>query len=229
MDATSRLSAVAERLPLLRQWWNDDAWQRFTTCCGLRCAHEMGDTSKGSIDSRTSKIGLTPTGVRGFDGGKWKWGTSLRLSGHRRHAPVDTTSLVVVVLVTSASVQDREGARLPLESLAYFCRNCVSSGSDGACRGRLQEWVALRFRFRLMSVVHPENQTWSCSGPRPWHRRPDALRIGVKTRSKQVMEPSVDPTQPIASPSPPKGLPVAPFHGYSDCSMVFSSSAGPSL
>ena len=200
----------------------------FTTGCGLRCAHEMGDISTGSIDSRTIKTGMTPTGVRGFDGGKWKWSTSLRLSGHRRHALVDTTSLVVVVLVTSASVQDREGARLPLERLADFCKNCVSSGSDGACRGRLQEWVALRFRFRLLSVVRPESQTWGCSGPRPWHRRPDALRIGGKTRSKQVMEQTVDPTQPIASPLPPKGLPVPPFHGHLDCSMVFSSSAGPS-
>ena len=44
---------------------------------------------------------------RGFDAGK-------KVNGRKRHVVVDTIGLLVVVLVTAAGVQDRDGARLVL-------------------------------------------------------------------------------------------------------------------
>lgn len=49
--------------------------------------------------------------ARGFDAGK-------KTTGRKRHLVVDTLGLLLVVMVTSASVQDRQGGRAVLELLA---------------------------------------------------------------------------------------------------------------
>ncbi len=49
-------------------------------------------------------------GQRGYDAGK-------KIKGRIRHAVVDTLGLLLIVLVTAASVQNRDGARLALQSL----------------------------------------------------------------------------------------------------------------
>lgn len=62
------------------------------------------------IDARSIK---TSEGgeARGFDAGK-------RTTGRKRHVIVDTMGLLLVVAVTSASVQDRAGGRTVLARLA---------------------------------------------------------------------------------------------------------------
>ena len=47
---------------------------------------------------------------RGYDAGK-------KISGRKRHIAVDTLGLLICVLVTAASVQDRDGARPLLQQL----------------------------------------------------------------------------------------------------------------
>jgi len=47
---------------------------------------------------------------RGYDAGK-------KVAGHKQHIPVDTLSLVLLVIVTAANVQDRPGARTALQAL----------------------------------------------------------------------------------------------------------------
>ena len=55
-------------------------------------------------------------GPRGFDSGK-------KVKGRKRHILVDTLGLVLCVVVHSAQVQDRDGARLVFERiLAHFPR-----------------------------------------------------------------------------------------------------------
>ncbi len=48
--------------------------------------------------------------TRGYDAGK-------KVNGRKRHIVVDTIGLLVIVLVTAASVQDRDGARPTLEAV----------------------------------------------------------------------------------------------------------------
>ena len=47
------------------------------------------------------------SGERGFDAGK-------KVNGRKRHLLVDTLGLVLAVVVTTANVQDQDGARLLL-------------------------------------------------------------------------------------------------------------------
>jgi transposase len=56
------------------------------------------------IDSQTVRAADTvPTASSGYDGGK-------KLKGRKRHVAVDTGGLLLAVVVTTASLQDREGA-----------------------------------------------------------------------------------------------------------------------
>jgi Transposase DDE domain. len=62
--------------------------------------------------------------ARGFDAGK-------RTTGRKRHVIVDTMGLLLVVAVTSASVQDRAGGRTVLARLAATFRTVSFVWADG--------------------------------------------------------------------------------------------------
>ena len=70
---------------------------------------------------RTSEQG----GPRGYDGAK-------NLCGRKRHLLVDTLGLVLLVVVTEANVQDRDGARTLLSVLATEFRRLRVIWADGA-------------------------------------------------------------------------------------------------
>ena len=65
---------------------------------------------------------------RGFDAGK-------KVNGRKRHIAVDSCGLLLVVLVTGAGVQDRDGARLLLWALATCFRKVRIVWVDGAYSG----------------------------------------------------------------------------------------------
>lgn len=137
-----------------RLWRDDGTWQRIHDTVRSQVRQRNGrhkHPTAGSIDSQSVKTGVTPDGVRGFDGGKL-------ITGRKRHILVDTCGLLLAVVVTAASVQDRDGARLLLQRLAGFCKKLRLIWVDGAYRGPLVDWVAERFRFRLMPVLRPDGQ-----------------------------------------------------------------------
>ena len=147
-----------------RLWRDDGTWQRIHDTVRSQVRQRKGrhkHPTAGSIDSQSVKTGVTPDGVRGFDGGKL-------ITGRKRHILVDTCGLVLAVVVTAASVQDRDGARLLLQRLAGFCKKLRLIWVDGAYRGPLVDWVAERFRFRLMPVLRPDGQKGFAVLARRW-------------------------------------------------------------
>ena len=147
-----------------RLWRDDGTWQRIHDTVRSQVRQRKGrhkHPTAGSIDSQSVKTGATPDGVRGFDGGKL-------ITGRKRHILVDTCGLLLAVVVTAASVQDRDGARLLLQRLAGFCKKLRLIWVDGAYRGPLVDWVAERFRFRLMPVLRPVGQKGFAVLARRW-------------------------------------------------------------
>lgn len=84
------------------------------------------------IDSQSVKVAEQP-GERGYDAGK-------KVNGRKRHLLVDTLGLILAVVVHSAAVQDRDGAKLLLPALLNFgwVRKVFA---DGGYAGQLLDWV----------------------------------------------------------------------------------------
>jgi transposase len=93
------------------------------------------DPSAAAADSQSVRAAETVAKTsRGYDAAK-------RCNGRKRHIVVDTTGLLLVVLVTAAGVQDRDAARL----LLWTVRTCFPSirklWCDGGYSGQLVAWA----------------------------------------------------------------------------------------
>jgi transposase len=104
------------------------------------------DPSAALIDSQSVKAAESVTTTsRGYDAGK-------KINGRERHIAVDTTGLLLVVLVTAASVQDRDAGRL----LAWALHTCFPRvrhiWADGGYAGQLVHYAATTFRITVEIV-----------------------------------------------------------------------------
>ncbi len=146
-----------------RQWRDDGVWQAIHDRLRVYVRQQAGKhkhAGAASLDSQTVKASEW-TGSRGFDGGK-------KINGKKRHLLVDTMGLVLAVLVTTACVQDRDGARLVLQNLKGFCKKLRLIWVDGGYRGELVNWASERFRFRLEPVLRPKGAQGFVLLPRRW-------------------------------------------------------------
>ena len=99
--------------------------------------------------------------MRGYDSGK-------QVKGRQRHLLVDTLGLVLLVLVTEADMQDRDGAkRLLLMTLGLFPR-LRKVWADGAYRGTLLEWVKQFCRLDLEIVERDPDSDGFQALPHRW-------------------------------------------------------------
>jgi putative transposase len=94
------------------------------------------------------------------------------VKGRKRHLLVDTLGLVQEVLVHSADLQDRDGARLLLEKIkeerkARFPR-LKRIWADGGYSGDLVDWVAETLGCELEIVGKPKDQKGFQVLPRRW-------------------------------------------------------------
>jgi putative transposase len=89
--------------------------------------------SAGIIDSQSVKTTEIP-GKRGYDAGK-------RINGRKRHIIVDTIGLIIGLLVHTADIQDREGAKLLFERVTNCFPRMKLIWADGGYSGKLIAWV----------------------------------------------------------------------------------------
>jgi transposase len=86
----------------------------------------------------------------------------------KRHVVVDTLGLLIVVLVTTAGVQDRDGGRRVLDRARMAMPSLHLIWADGGYAGRLVDWVKHRLRLLLEIVKKLEGQRGFAVLPRRW-------------------------------------------------------------
>jgi len=148
-------------------WRRTGTWQQIHDALRERVREAAGRNTNPSaaiLDNqsvRTSEAG----GVRGYDGGK-------QIAGRKRHILVDVLGLLLlVVVVTAANVQDRNGAQLLLSPLAKQFRRLRLLWADGAYAGELETWTRdLRKwgKLRLEIVRKPKGQKGFAVLPWRW-------------------------------------------------------------
>jgi putative transposase len=116
--------------------------------------------SAAIIDSQTVKT-CEQGGERGFDGGK-------KINGRKRHILVDTIGLLLLVVVHSAAIQDRDGAKLVLAKVQERYTRLRLIWADSAYGGQLVEWVKEQVRCVLEIVRRRDDVAGFEVLPRRW-------------------------------------------------------------
>ena len=120
------------------------------------------EPSAGIVDSQSVKGADTVSAAtRGYDAGK-------KINGRKRHIVVDTIGLLVIVLVTAASIQDRDGARPALAAVRDAFPTISLIWADGGYAGKLVEWAKAAARIVVEIVRKPEGQRTFEVLPRRW-------------------------------------------------------------
>jgi transposase len=112
------------------------------------------------IDSQSVRAADTvPKATRGWDNAK-------KVNGRKRHIAVDTSGLLLAVVITAASVQDRAGARPLLWNLHRACRRVRLVWADAGYTGKLAAW-ATAMTMTLQIVARREQHVFEVL-PRRW-------------------------------------------------------------
>ena len=146
-----------------KQWRDKAIWQRLHNHIRALLRQQVGKhkhPTAGCLDSQSVKTSEW-SNTRGFDAAK-------AVKGRKRHMLVDTLGLILAARVTTAGVQDRDGAKLLLKNLQGFCKKLRLIWVDGAYRGELLEWVSERFKFRLEAVLRSDKQKGFIALPKRW-------------------------------------------------------------
>jgi transposase len=118
--------------------------------------------SAAIIDSQSVRAADTvPRHSRGWDAGK-------KVNGRKRHLAVDTMGLLLVVLVTVASVQDRDAARPLLWRLRAGYRGIRLMWADAGYAGKLVAWAAAMLHLVVQIVRKHSGQSTFQVLPRRW-------------------------------------------------------------
>jgi len=118
--------------------------------------------SAAIVDSQSVRAAETVSqATRGYDAGK-------KVQGRKRHIVVDTLGLLVAVLVTPASTQDRVAARCLLRRLRTIAgRRVRLVWADGGYTGALLDWARKTLGLVVEIVKRPDLPHFTVL-PRRW-------------------------------------------------------------
>jgi putative transposase len=118
------------------EWRDGGDWERINRELRIEIRVSVGkdpEPSAAILDSQSVKA-TEMTEARGYDAGK-------KVNGIKRHLLVDTLGMVLSVLILTADIQDRDGARQLLEKIKAKFPRLQKIWADGGYAGTLIDWV----------------------------------------------------------------------------------------
>jgi transposase len=136
---------------------HDDLRDRIRLAAGRKTA-----PTAAVIDSQSVRAAEeVPRASRGYDAGK-------KINGRKRHLAVDTIGLLLTVLVTAASVQDRDAAKPLLWNLKKAFPTVRLAWADGIYAGKLVTWAKTALKLTVQIVRRPDDLHTFQVLPRRW-------------------------------------------------------------
>jgi len=127
-----------------------------------QAAGRNAEPTAAVIDSQSVRAAATvPKASRGWDNAK-------KVNGRKRHLAVDTLGLLLEILATPASVQDRDAAAPLLFNLKRARRRIRRAWADAVYAGKLQPWAATYLNLTVEIVKRPTGQHTFEVLPRRW-------------------------------------------------------------
>ncbi len=119
-----------------RLWTQDWTWRfihdSLRDCLRKTEGRKVAPTA-AIIDSQSVKT-VDQAGERGYDAAK-------NVSGRKRHVAVDCLGLILAIMITPASVQDRDAAKSLIKFLVAMHGRLQIIWADGGYLGSLVQWV----------------------------------------------------------------------------------------
>jgi transposase len=150
-----------------RAWIADGTWDRIHDQLRAMARIAAGRDPAPSAGVLDAQSILTGEGGqdRGYDAGK-------RTRGRKRHIVTDTLGLLLVVMVTSASVQDRHGGKAILERLAARFSSIALIWADAGYANQIDAglvtWARTAVKIVLQIVRRREDAKGFQVLPRRW-------------------------------------------------------------
>jgi len=130
-----------------RKWTADGLVEEIHDCLRNIIRKNKGkevSPSMGLIDSQSVKT-RSCTMFKGYDGNK-------KINGRKRHIITDTMGFIIAIVIHSANIQDREGAKETIEELRYKYPRLIKILADQGYTGELTNWVFKGFNYTLEIV-----------------------------------------------------------------------------
>jgi transposase len=147
------------------RWTKDGVWQQIHDALRdqvrVRAGRKPMPTA-AIIDSQTVRGADTVAATSaGYDAGK-------KTKGRKRHIATDTLGLLLAVVVTSADIQDRDGAHRLLGALRARFATITLVWADGGYAGRLVTWALQVLALTVQVVKRSDDAKGFVVLPRRW-------------------------------------------------------------